>query len=603
MSKEFSGAEPYFLATTALEKFWDTSKPILFFSESCRRYSRRAIWDKLDSRVIETPWATYSELEASWHHAGEVFEDLLLDLSEAMNHLHGMRHGLRYWRIVLGPWLIFYVDVNLDRFVRVREALSRYPDSVSYSLSENCFVTPVDALDFVRRCKSDPYNLQIYSRIFSYFGRKFPLLEANENSVNPLLPPKGKMTPKMFFFKAANLLIKKVSVVLRDRPGVMIKSTFFSPEIETQMFLRTLGKVRPVPRRPIRLEPVSIDYARRMELNRFLKGGDDFKEYLKQVLPLDLPQIFVESYAALKKEVKAFPSRPTAIFSSNAYFFDESFQVWAAEHAEAGVPIIGSQHGGNYGIAKHHTVMDHEMKICDRFYTWGWQERGTIAEIIPFVSAKLSGRFRTKADNSKAGILFTSTTNFRYLVNIPFSQEFFEDYLVRQQKFIMSLGTDAKKALRVRLTPESFGWDLHERWSDTFPDVYIEPEGDYSFTDSLKSCRPFVADHIATTYIEALASNVPSVLFYNESALPLKEGAKQYFDLLKEVGVLLETPEAAARMVNLVYPDVEKWWNDPDRQKAVREFCDHYGRTSPNAVSLWTEELLKLYHKAHRQTV
>jgi len=34
-----------FLATTALEDFWDVSYPIVFLSEGCKRYSRRAYWE------------------------------------------------------------------------------------------------------------------------------------------------------------------------------------------------------------------------------------------------------------------------------------------------------------------------------------------------------------------------------------------------------------------------------------------------------------------------------------------------------------------------------------------------------------------------------
>ena len=58
------------------------------------------------------------------------------------------------------------------------------------------------------------------------------------------------------------------------------------------------------------------------------------------------------------------------------------------------------------------------------------------------------------------------------------------------------------------------------------------------------------------------------------------------------------TPEEAARAINVIYNDIEKWWNDPYRQKTVREFCKKYIKVSPNAVEDWIKEFQRIKREA-----
>lgn len=586
-----------FLATTALEEFWDTSRPILFLGEWCRRYSRKDYWQQLEGEVAQSPWPTIQDAEASWTYAVSVYEEVLACLAAALNELHGTDHQLRYWRIVVGPWLLYYIHVSLERFLRIKNTLEQHPDLTTTCLSEKSFVVPRESMEYVELCKTDLYNLQIYSTILTFFGKKFPTIEA-EKRPDVRASSKEHLTARLFFSKAVNFLIKKISLAIKNYPGVMIKSSFFSPGVEILLFLRTAGRVRLVSRKPICLPDLKIDGVAREGLRRFLHEGDDFRKYIKSTIPLDIPRSMVECFDFLLEEVQKFPSRPTAVFTSNAYFFDEAFKVWAASKAEEGVPLLGSQHGGNYGISKYLPPLDHEKAICDRYYTWGWKDAGCFAETIPFTAVKLAGRLQIGADNHKKGILLPSTTHLRYLINFPYLPEYFEQYLLLQRRFTIKLNKETLLALLVRLNAEDFGWDLHARWSDSFPDVMIEQEGGSSnFMDSLQKCRLLVADHISTTYIEALSANKPTVMFYNESTFIVRAEAKEYLDLLKQVGILHESPESAAETVNRVYANVEAWWNDPVLQAARTKFCDSFGRTSADALGEWTHEFLGILEK------
>ena len=127
---------------------------------------------------------------------------------------------------------------------------------------------------------------------------------------------------------------------------------------------------------------------------------------------------------------------------------------------------------------------------------------------------------------------------------------------------------------------------------DCIPDIQIE-SWDQPFQLSLENCRLYVCDHLSTTFAEALALNKPSLLFWNPLTTQLRPEAQAHFDSLRECGILFDTPQTAALVVGSVYEDVAAWWNHPEKQKAVQSFCATFTRTSPEAITLWSDELLK----------
>lgn len=583
---------PPFLATTALEAFWDTSGRVLFLGDWCRIYSRKGSWSALNGEIIASPWESLEDVEASFIQASDIYEELLPQLARGLNELHGTGYSLRYWRIVAGPWLLFYVHSMLDRFLRIRKALALFPDLTSIALSKRSFILSRDTMDFVDLCKGDLFNLQMYSRIFSFMGKTFPTKEAAPAEKTPPLS-KERLTPGLFLLKSANFALKKISNAIKDRPGVLLKSSYFSPYQELKLFIKTAGKIRLVDRKPLRTSARSAQVILRERLPDFLPDGDEFHRFLKEVLSDDMPQAFLEGFAELRAEAAHYPTNPTAIFTSNAYFYDEAFKVWAAECTEKGVLLLGSQHGGNYGVSSRLQLFNHEVTICDRYYTWGWEEPNCFAKVVPLTAAKLAGRPEIGADNRKDRILLASTASFRYLTQFPFLPEYFEAYLAWQQRFASALSSDVRPALRIRLLAENLGWDMKQRWLDRFPEVTLEREGaNANFFQSLAKCRLFVSDHISTTYIEALSANKPVVMFFNREIFPVRPEAQKYLDLLRKGGILYDTPEAAAATVMAVYPDVESWWNDPGRQACRAQFCEKYGRNRADGLDVWNREFL-----------
>ena len=104
-----------FLVTTANQNFWKTDDPILFLGEWCRVYSQKHIWSELSDTVLPFHGRDREQLFRDYQYSMDVYERVLDQLSKELNKLHGLNYSSRYWRIIIGPWPSYFVEVFLDR--------------------------------------------------------------------------------------------------------------------------------------------------------------------------------------------------------------------------------------------------------------------------------------------------------------------------------------------------------------------------------------------------------------------------------------------------------------------------------------------------------
>lgn len=584
------GKNKYFLATTALEEFWDTSKPVVFLGEWCKRYGRRSFWEPLNAKTVGMPIRNTAEVISAYSHLKGIYEKLLAALAERLNKIHGTSHSRRYWRIMAGNWLFDYLSAVYDRYLYLKSAENEFPGFETILLSPGSFITPRDTLDFLKLICDDPYNLQLISRLTkkmmpgkNYLEKKYDIKtrEFAATAGSTALSGQIRMLAKRWLGKWSAQKARSKSLIF--------KYSYFSDEAQDKLIRWSNGKIG-ILTDPLEAAPRMVnDPDLRAGLAGIPIGEDEFTGLVAELLPLDVPQCLVEDYRPLSKEISSWP-QPRLILSAVGWYTDDRFKRWAAELSEKGTKLIGVQHGGNYGSDAFHYAEEHELQIADRYFSWGWEKAGA-SKLTPFYSAKLSERKPFGADNKKDGILFATTGMPRYTYVwrlFPHSQ--FLDYLENEKAFIAALAPDHQKQLRMRIFANDFGWECAARFKDAYPAVRIEST-ERAFLESLADCRLFITDHPSTTYLEALSSGKPTILFWDRRVHLVRPEAEEYYEDLRQAGILHDSPQQAAEAVNAVCKDVEKWWGEGERQQAVKRFCRRFARTSPQALEAWAEKL------------
>jgi putative transferase (TIGR04331 family) len=225
---------------------------------------------------------------------------------------------------------------------------------------------------------------------------------------------------------------------------------------------------------------------------------------------------------------------------------------------------------------------DHQIEVADKWLSWGWSDTSR-PKILPVGMLK---NFGTVVEyDPKGGALMVEMTMPRYSYHLyaaPVSRQWL-DYFNDQQQFLGLLPYSLRKQVLLRLYNHDYGSDQASRWRDKMPEVQIDP-GHQNIIKLIGKSRLYVSTYNATTYLETLSWNIPTIIFWNPRHWELKEDVKPYFEILKVAGVFHETPESAAKQMVNVWDDVSSWWESDLVQKARLQLCEEFAKNNKDLL-------------------
>jgi len=143
-----NAARQKYLVLTALEDYWDTNKPLVFLGDWCCRFGRRAAWDKPINEIISHPFKVKGEHARTFEYVSAVYEKFLVELAVKLNTIHSTSHNVRYWRIIIGPWLLCYIGAMYERYRLLKKVLIEHPGIITVLLPKDDRETPLDTRSF-----------------------------------------------------------------------------------------------------------------------------------------------------------------------------------------------------------------------------------------------------------------------------------------------------------------------------------------------------------------------------------------------------------------------------------------------------------------------
>lgn len=591
-----------FLATTALSQFWDKDQEILFLGSWCTRYDRRSEWESLKCQVMASPWNDRGRFYEATQYVDELAERLLKHLSEQLNAVHGTTHSLRYWRVIIGPWLFHYLHAVYDRYIHLTEAFRLHPTLETIVLSPQSFRVPRDMGELMRFVSEDAYNLQIVSQVLQELGHTFPsrvLEDSHPESGERLEKKEWHVAVKDVADRGSRFAERAISGVLGARWQVAL-SEMYCPRfclwsIAWRMGLRALpfgvrcewSGTMPGP-----------DFDERRERLAIFPSSNEFERVFTQLLSRNFPALYLEAYPWARTEtLKRHSKIPSMVVSAIGWYFNEPFKFLAAEAIERGGRLIAVQHGGGYGIFRYTTPELHESRLADSFMAWGWASTGGEAcRNLP--SPKLSVSYLPakswqRVVQKPKTILFVATEHPRYLYRFhstPVGSQW-ESYFDWQCRFLAAVPQRLRAAVLFRANPNEYGNCLQRRLTEKFGEVRWDAGG--QFHRRVKEVSLVVVDHCATTFLETLLANVPVVVFWDPCLWEIRDQAEPYFNGLHQAGVLWESPEAAAAKVASVFEEPWAWWGSDEVQEARQRFVDRFAFAREDWMDCWANALME----------
>jgi putative transferase (TIGR04331 family) len=489
-----------------------------------------------------------------------VFRQVLDQVATNLNEIHNVNYSTRYWNIFLGAWLQQFVDMVM---IRMRDK------------SEMIHVTEVTS-------KTDPatslraFNENAKSSVFieslnaDVFSRIDALQTSNSFSVSIKNDPENinKKVNLGRIFSSATYLPRTTEILLQLRYGRLPKGLNNS---QISSFTR--------------------NHQQRALICKTNRSVSKNAEIVLGLLPKYMPCAYVEGFDSLFKTQKPWNSKrfPRVILTANRHLYDDAFNFWAALAAESGSRLVLAQHGGNYGISEFPSFSErHETLIADRYITWGWDSAGATYKgfALPLIGRALH------SSQPNGSLLVVTDQLWKYPRSIFSDMSESSTYLDHLKSTMNGLQPEIRHnaLLRIHHAHQDAASSQIDWWKLHAPDIK-QDLGDINFETRLNESRLLLIAHNGTSIPEAIALNAPTIITWSDSYMKVRKSAEAVFDALEAAGVFHRTPESAASFINLIWNDVDGWWNSHATIEARKQFADQYARTVPNPVRFLAQAL------------
>ena len=150
--------------------------------------------------------------------------------------------------------------------------------------------------------------------------------------------------------------------------------------------------------------------------------------------------------------------------------------------------------------------------------------------------------------------------------------------------FLDNLIPSIRKKINIRLHRINFLNFHQEKLLSKHNDLTFDKNVDIK--NSIKKCRLYISTYNATTYLESLYWNIPTICYWNPRYWEINEESKALFEVLISVGILYHDPVKAAHKINLVWDNIDAWWQSDEVQNARKLFCNKFSKKIESITEL-----------------
>jgi putative transferase (TIGR04331 family) len=487
---------------------------------------------------------------------------------------------LRYWRIVIGPWLSIFVPTVWERWENLKVVFQDHDfNEVFVSEPDFCDFSKVDYAESNALLQDQKWNYQIYSDMILFqYSNACTIKACNvENHSSSYSAKRNKNSISNLVHR---FIDKGIAKIQKNYKVVFISSYF-----DIRSLLKLSIKLRQFPRRYFQFDDVffknKTEVIKRNKTINF-SCDNDFESYLSNNLFKHIPYSYIEGFNSLKEKAIQSNVNGKIIFTSNAHFSNDFFKVWCAEQViKNESKLFISVHGGAIPSSMS-AFARHEDIVSDKRIVWHKALNEKQVRLPPnkFIRAR---KIRLE-NNSDVTIVGLDLGIYSYgHQSGPNSSLILEDFN-QKVEFIRKIPTSHQTNIKVFPYPHS-GWDTKHRYVDIFGKAIISSSE--TFIDAICNSKIIVCTYPQTTFSEAMYSNTPVILLYIEEYWELRPEFKTLISIMKDAKIIFSDADLAAKHIGEIYAEPEIWWASHKVVTARNKFYELCLRTSDDWLAEW----------------
>jgi putative transferase (TIGR04331 family) len=499
-------------------------------------------------------------------------------LANSLNYYNKVNYPIRYWRIILGPWLLTYLSALWSRWESLRIAFEKNTFDQTYILN-NEFREVALSYSHGRHliANNHLWNYSIFSAIIKrYYNKNIDIkyIAVRDIQYNSSYNHNIKKTFKISFF----YWIDKILSHLFNNEKVIFVSSYFKKIVLAKISLKLGQFSRMYYEFDKFIKMPSLSNRDTININIIEKSS--FESFVAKNIVLDIPIPYVEGFQNIRGEFLNVLPYCEVIFSANSYYHNDLFKVWCAEKVMAGKKLIISEHGNSLSVK--YSYFDHQEKISDVYTVWHKptnknQIKLPPSKIINFSMPKRSG-------NNLSVICFDASLYTDRHCSGASSSLVIEDYL-QKNTFVKMLNLNIKKYVKFRPHHQNI-WNLRQRYIDDFGPKKVS----FSKTllDDFSRSKVIVCTYPETSFFEAMYSGIPTILLYKKEYWEIHSEFDELIEKLIESKILFDNPLFASNHINKIWNNPNSWW-DSDKVVDTRNlFFDQCGSVGEDWLDKWS---------------
>lgn len=393
-----------------------------------------------------------------------------------------------------------------------------------------------------------------------------------------------QITFNKLFYRLFKLIFKY------KQPSVLILNSYFLPKYKLELLIKSFGEIQESNFK-INNRNKDFDINKRKSIFNNFQVDDEFDQYFKNILIYTFPIFFLESF---EDNFRYYENKANKIKSkyiiSEGWISNTSLSLFLAIAKEKyNIKHINNEH--NY--LEHPYLGNHNFLIAemvDKFLTIGWKSdsKDNIIKGASLFQFK-ERRYKFSKENY---ILYISASPSVKLeeMNSAYgeNQENAKKYLYFVKCFFYNLEDEIFDSLIYRGYPSRKSWlEYSKKDYIDFDRVKYIDTYKYSAKQMMMNSKLVIVDYMATSYLESLIMNIPTIVFFNTEAYFLLEDYKDIFNDLLDANICFKNAAEAAKFVNINSVSVEKWWYSEKTQSARRKFLDNNIGNPKDAISFY----------------
>ena len=536
--------------------------------------------------IFYKKWNNYEKKLSDIRKNLKLYDHFLEQLTIFLNNYHKKNYSKRFWSIILGQWLYKFISAISFKWNLINTIKKKDYIFLQKEINRNDII-PLGIEDYIKIASSHYWNHYFFSKIIEHsFSKKFFIKKEGRVTKNYERELIYKKLKNKNFREKISLFIQKILNFIPQNKGILIFSTYMSNFQELKLNLlvnKSLLYYKSL--RPYLLfEKKELYKIKRKKFKKLKSSKNGLENFLSDEILNCIPSTYLENFENIENIVNKipYPKSPKKIFTTLGIYRSTLMDRYIARNVENGSSLIIAQHGGAYFQHKFHFSSIHELRISDKYLSWGNVKK---KKVIPIGVIKNLSNKITKSNK----IILEVRKRHGYVGEIKIDSGFLDSkkYFNELCTFFKLLkGNKLCENLFIKLHPTESFWNEEKQFLSHNPELKFLDQRK-SMIQEISSAKLIIHTFCGTGHLECLAINKPTLILFVQNLNLLDNKSRNYIKKFMKLGIVHKTPKSLFRMLESLERNnsIEKWWNLNKRQNLLKKYRNDFGFLNNEKIS------------------